>query len=694
MRRATITVLTGLMLMTTFTPLHGDEGMWLLNNLPEKYLKETYNFTPTDEWVEHIQKSSVRFSNGGSASFISPNGLVMTNHHVGSDLIQSLSSKENNYMHDGFLAKTTAEELKCEGLELNVLMEIRPVTDEVKGAVKSDMSDAEAAAARRAKIAEIETQAGDATGMKPQVVTLYRGARYDLYLYKRYTDVRLVMAPEHGIGFFGGDIDNFGYPRYNLDVAFFRAYEEGKPANTPHYLKWSEAGISENDLIFISGHPGSTRRLYTVAHLEFMRDTWLPLVLETYNQREVALQQLAASGAEQARIAAEDMLIIQNGRKAFGGMLAGLLDERVMDMKREEEARLRGTPKADDAWGRLESALKKVEPDYAEYFLLANRRTGLSELYSAAVHLVRSANQRKLPDGERFPEYQDAALPSLELRLFAETPIHDELEQLRLEDGITRIARILGGDHAIAKTLLGGIDPETRAANLLGGTKLRDIAERRRLYEGGLDAINACNDPMIQLAKAMEAFAIPARKKYEDTFESVETGAYADIADARFAKYGEKVYPDATFTLRLSIGTVKGYDLGGARVEPFTNISGAFQHAEAHDHREPFALPKSWMTHRGKLNGSVPFNFVTTNDIIGGNSGSPMMNRKGELIGIVFDGNIQSLVWDFQFDDRVARSVGVDARAIIEALRVVYEADNLVGEILGGKKLAAATDDD
>ena len=689
MIRITPVLLAGLMLMTTLTPLHGDEGMWLMNNLPETYLKDSYGFLPTEKWVEHIQKSSVRFGNGGSGSFISAHGLVMTNHHVGSDLIQSLSSKKHNYMRDGFLAKSHADELKCEGLELNVLMEIRPVTDEVKGAVKPGMSDADAAAARRAKIAEIETRAGDESGMKPQVVTLYRGARYDLYLYKRYTDVRLVMAPEHGIGFFGGDIDNFGYPRYNLDVSFFRAYEDGKPADTPHYLKWSNAGINDGDLIFISGHPGSTRRLYTVAHLEFMRDTWLPLVLESYNQREVALLQLAASGAEQARIAAEDLLIIQNGRKAFSGMLAGLLDERVMDMKRAEEKRLRGAPKNDDAWGRLDKALSEIKPNYAEFFLLANRRTGLSELYAAAVHLVRSANQRQLPDGERFPEYQDASLPSLELRMFAETPIHDELEQLRLEDGLTRIARILGGTHPIAKTLLGGIDPETRAANLLGGTKLREISERRRLYEGGVEAINASDDPMILLAKKMEAYAIPARKQYEDTFESVETGAYADIADARFATYGEKVYPDATFTLRLSIGTVKGYELGGERIAPFTNIAGAFEHAETHDHREPFALPESWMKSRGKLNGTVPFNFVTTNDIIGGNSGSPMMNRKGELIGIVFDGNIQSLVWDFQFSDRVARSVGVDARAIIEALRVVYKADNLVGEIMEEKKVAA-----
>lgn len=664
-----------------------DEGMWLLNNLPKTELKEKYGFEPSSDWIERIQKASVRFGNGGSASFISSHGLIMTNHHVGADAIQNLSSAEHNYMRDGFYAPTHADELKCPDVELNVLMEIRPVTDRINAAVTDDMSPADAATARQKVMSEIEREAQAETGLKPQIVTLYRGARYDLYLYKRYTDVRLVMAPEDGIGFFGGDIDNFEYPRYNLDITFFRAYEDGKPASTPDYFRWSKAGISENDLIFISGHPGRTRRLYTVAHLEFLRDTWLPLVLNCYYQREVSLLQLAARGAEENRIAREDLLYIQNGRKAFTGMLTGLQDARIMDRKRQEEQSLRSSWTAEDGqkdpWSQLDAAIHEVNDWYPAYFLLENRRTGLCRLQGLATKLVRAATERAKPDADRLPEYRDAALASLELDLFSEAPIHMTLERVRLEDGLMRLARILGGSHPAVVDALGGVDPGSRAASLLAGTKLADIAERKRLYEGGLEAVKASKDPMIKFAMEMDEHGLALRKRYEDVFESVETEAYAEIADARFDKYGERVYPDATFTLRLAFGTVKGIHEDNRNVAAFTTIGGAFQHADAHENRPPFDLPKRWMEGKGKLNLSTPFNFITTNDIIGGNSGSPMLNRKGEIIGIVFDGNIESLVWDFQFDDRQARSVGVDARAIIETLTKLYNAKSLVKEITG-----------
>ncbi|HPF39150.1 MAG TPA: S46 family peptidase [Phycisphaerae bacterium] len=683
--------------LATSARLMADEGMWLLNNLPRTELKQKYGFEPTDDWVNHIQKASVRFGNGGSASFISPHGLVMTNHHVGADAVQNLSSAEHNYMRDGFYAPTNADELKCPDVELNVLMEIRPVTDRINAAVTKDMSPADAATARQKVMSEIEREAQAETGMKPQIVTLYRGARYDLYLYKRYTDVRLVMAPEAGIGFFGGDLDNFNYPRYNLDITFFRAYEDGRPASTPDFFRFSNAGIKENDLIFISGHPGRTRRLYTVAHLEFLRDTWLPLILNCYYQREVALLQLAARGEEQDRIAREDLLYIQNGRKAFTGMLTGLQDARIMSQKRREEQTLRSfwmnanKDAGSDPWARLDAAIREVNSWYRAYFLLENRRTGLCRLQGIATKLVRAATERAKPDAERLPEYRDASLASLELDLFSEAPIHMELERVRLEDGLMRIARILGGDHPAVADALGGVDPGSRAAALLAGTKLADINVRRSLYEGGLEAINASSDPMIKFAMQIDRHGLALRKRYEDIFESVETEAYADIADARFSKYGERVYPDATFTLRLAYGTVKGQHEDGRNVDPFTTIGGAFEHAEAHHNRPPFDLPERWVRGKSRLNLSTPFNFITTNDIIGGNSGSPMLNRNGDIIGIVFDGNIESLVWDFQFDERQGRSVGVDARAIIETLKNLYNADALVKEITGGSpKMAMA----
>lgn len=686
-RSNVIYALTVALTLAATSQLFADEGMWLLNNLPTKQLREKYNFEPTESWIEHIQKASVRFGNGGSASFISPHGLVMTNHHVGADAIQNLSTSEHNYMQDGFYAPTQADELKCPDVELNVLMEIRPVTDRINAAVTDDMSPADAATARQKVMSEIEREAQAETSLKPQIVTLYRGARYDLYLYKRYTDVRLVMAPEDGIGFFGGDLDNFEYPRYNLDISFFRVYEDGKPADTPNYFRFSKQGIKDNDLIFISGHPGRTRRLYTVSHLEFLRDTWLPLVLNCYYQREVALLQFAARGEEQDRVAREDLLTIQNGRKAFTGMLTGLQDARIMDQKRQEEQALRsawhGKEGQEDPWTRLDSAIKDVNDWYPAYFLLENRRTGLCRLQSLATTLVRAAHERAKPDADRLPEYRDASLASLELDLFSEAPIHMDLERVRLEDGLMRLARILGGGYPAVVDALGGVDPASRAATLLAGTKLADIEMRRKLYEGGEAAIAASDDPMIKFVESLDKYGLALRKKYEDTFESVETEAYADIADARFSKYGEDVYPDATFTLRLSFGTVKGIHVDGRNVAPFTTIGGAFKHAEAHHNRPPFDLPPRWLQGRNKLDLSTPFNFITTNDIIGGNSGSPMLNRKAELVGIVFDGNIESLVWDFQFNDRQARAVGVDARAIVESLKKLYNADALVKEITG-----------
>lgn len=667
-----------------------DEGMWLPNKLPSAQLKEKYGFEPTSDWLNHVMQASVRFGDGGSASFVSPDGLVMTNHHVGSEAVQNLSTKDRDYMREGFYAKTRDQEVKCPGLELNVLSKIEEVTDRVNAAVKPGMNTADAASARRVAMAEIEAEATK-TGLQPEIVTLYQGARYDLYLYKRYTDVRLVMAPELDIAFFGGDVDNFEFPRHDLDCCFFRAYENDEPARIEHYLKWSEGGPKEGELLFVSGHPGRTQRLHTVDHLKFLRDVWIPLILRSYNQREVSLIQFASRSDEHRRQALEDLLYIQNGRKAFGGILAGLLDERMVARKAAEERQLRDFVNGDSqrkknyggAWESLTVALDKSKPYYSEYLLLENRRTKLCRLHDIAAKLVRSAEERRKPDGERFEEYRDASLPALELDLFSTAPIHDELEQLRFEDGLVRLGRILGGGHPAVRDALGGIGAQTRASTLLSGTKLRDVAFRKKLYEGGSVAIEECDDPMIQFALTMDKHARPLREKYEKEFESIEKDAYAKIAKARFEMHGDRVYPDATFTLRLAFGVMKGYEETGKTIAPVTTFGDAYKLADSHRQEPPYNLPKSWLDRKDKVNLSTPFNFVSTHDIIGGNSGSPMFNRNGEIVGLIFDGNVHSLVWDFQFDEERGRALSVHSSAIIEALRNIYDAGKLVDELTG-----------
>lgn len=672
-------------------PARADEGMWLLNKLPTSELKEKHGFEPTQDWIDHVRQSCVRVGAGGSASFVSPNGLLMTNHHVASDLIADVSDEKNDYMKNGFYARTLEEELKCPDTELAVLMSIDDVTDKVNDGVTPGMSPTDAQVLRRKAMAKIEKEAKDRTGLMPEIVELYHGARYHLYLYKRYTDVRLVFAPESAIAFFGGDLDNFEYPRYNLDITFLRAYENGKPAQTDHFLKWSSAGPKEGELTFIAGHPGRTQRLFTVEHLEFLRDVHVPLVLNSYNQREVALIQFMGRSAENKRIATEDFFGIQNGRKAYGGILEGLLDEQLLAKKRDAQEKLveyiNSDPRRKAAYGgahqKLADAISKSRPDYAAYYLTSNRRSSLGRLYAIAQKLVQSAAERAKPDGERLDEYRDANLPTLEIDLFSEAPIYDALEQFRLSDGLIRLGRILGGDHPVVKAAIGGKDPQGRASELLAGCKLKDIEVRRKLYEGGSTAIAESDDPMIVFARELDPLVRKYRKNHEDQFESVEKEVYGKIAAALFEMYGDQVYPDATFTLRLSHGTVAGYEEPGRTIPAMTTYRGLYKLASQRENQPPYELPKRWQDCKDKLDLNIPFNFVCTNDIIGGNSGSPIFNRSGEIVGIVFDGNLHGLIWDFQFDMKRARAVGVHSRAIIEALSKVYDAGPLVEEILG-----------
>ncbi|MGD9645852.1 MAG: S46 family peptidase [Pirellulales bacterium] len=670
-------------------PASADEGMWLFNNPPRKLLREKYNFEPDAGWYEHLQKASVRFNSGGSGSFVSPNGLVMTNHHVGADALAKLSSAEHDYLAEGFHARSHDEEIQCHDLELNVLMSIEDVTARVNAAVNPGLNPADAQQARRAVMSEIEKESLDKTGLRSDVVTLYQGGLYHLYRFKKYTDVRLVFAPEKAIAFFGGDPDNFEFPRYDLDVCFFRAYENGEPAKPEQYLKWSESGAKEGELVFVSGHPGRTERQNTVDHLEFLRDRALPAALNLIRRREVLLATYSDRSQENARQAEDELFGYQNSRKARLGMLAGLQDPALFKSLSDREMALRATV-ADDAklqqeagtaWGEVAAALAAWSAFYDEYALLEQAQAFNSELFSIARTLIRMSAETAKPNGERLREYRESNLESLQQQLFSTAPIYPALETAKLADSLSMYIEKAGAKDDLVLQVLDGKSPQARAAELIQGSKLADVETRRRLSEGGASAQAAAGDPLIELARLVDGPARAVRKRFEDTVEEPLRQAYAKIANARFTLYSTEIYPDATFTLRLAFGTVRGYEELGKPVPPWTTIGGTYPHAAEHGNVYPFALPKRWIEGKDKLDLETPFNFVCTADIIGGNSGSPVVNRDGEIVGIIFDGNIQSLVLAYAYTDKQARAVSVASPAIIESLKKLYDAGELVAEM-------------
>ena len=672
--------------------VYADEGMWVFNNLPVKHLKEKYGFEPSKDWIARLRSAAVRFNNGGSGSFVSPNGLIMTNHHVGADTLQKISTKDHDYYKTGFHAKTTANEVKAPDLELNVLVGIEDVTDKVNAHVTKEMDDAAANVARRKAKADIEKASLDKSGLRSDVVTLYQGGQYHLYTYKTYTDVRLVFAPEFDIAFFGGDPDNFEFPRYDLDVCFFRAYENGKPAKVEHYLPWSPNGSKAGDLVFVAGHPGRTNRLNTLSHLLYLRDTQYPAQVKFLMDKEVFLQDFAKRGAEQARQSKEDLFSVQNSRKARIGGLEGLRDQAFMARKTADEKGLRDRIAADSkkkaaygpAWDKLATA-HKAAAELLLPFNFAERGLGLdSELFAVARTLVRLAEEDQKPNADRLREYVESARKSLELALFSDAPIYPEYEEAKLAHSLA-YWKSLAPDDAILQRILRGRSPQQAAKELIEGSKLADVSYRKELAAGGKKAILESKDPMIKLALAIDADAREIRKKREDQVEGVEAAQYALIAKAIFDDQGDKVYPDATFTLRLAFGTIKPYEDNGKQVPAYTMIGGAFTHAEAHGNLPPYQLPQSWITAKSQsqLKLNTPFDFVCTADIIGGNSGSPVVDRENRVVGLIFDGNIQSLVLDFGYDDQHARAVSVDSRAIVESLRSVYHAEDLLKELTG-----------
>jgi len=675
-----------LALATLLAPMQAEEGMWTFDNPPTRPVQEKYKFAITQPWLDHVRLSSVRLNDGGSGSFVSPTGLLLTNHHVALGQLQKNSTPEHDYVKSGFYARTPEEEMKSPDLEVNVLVSMENVTSRVQDALKGARSAEQEFAKRKDVIAAIERESLEKTALRSDVVTLYQGGEYWLYRYKKYTDVRIVFAPEQQIAFFGGDPDNFTYPRYDLDFALFRVYENGRPIQSQNFLKWNPKGAADGELVFVSGHPGSTQRSDTLAQLETERDLYEPAILKILHSRIDTLNKYAATGPEANRRATTQIFSLANSLKAYDGREKGLQDKRVMDAKRADEAKFRAQVAANpqwkaaygNAWDQIAAAEKKLQTRFKEeYFHGLN-----STLASLAQQIVQYAAEIKKPDGERLSGYHDSQLESTRLQMFSPAPIYPDMEIARITGALELDLAEVGPNDPWVKMVLNGKSPREVATALVNGTKLTDPEVRKKLIEGGQTAIDASTDSMIALARKLDPTRRELTKWLEDNVQSVEQRAGEQLGKARFAAFGKSTYPDATFTLRLSYGQVKGYPMNGTIAPPMTTMYGLYDRSASFGNKDPFELPQRYVEGRTKLDLSTPFNFVTTNDIIGGNSGSPVIDKNGDIVGLIFDGNIESLVGDFVYEGQTNRAVAVHTAAITEALRKIYGADALANELL------------
>ena len=666
-----------------------DEGMWTLDNAPVQRIQESYGANLDPAWLSKAMHASARLAFGCSASFVSGEGLILTNHHCAARCVEQLSSAEHNLLEEGFVAATRSEERQCPAMEVNRLEQISDITADIASATANLEGDAYKQARNAAEARITSDCAGaDPKGTRCDIVDLYHGGQYKLYRYHRFQDVRLVFAPEKSVAFFGGDPDNFNFPRFDLDMAMVRVYENGVPAATPEHFAVNPQGPKAGELVFVTGHPGSTQREYTAAKLATQREFVLPRVLLKLSEYRGVLEQYRSGGSEQARYATEELFSVENSLKALRGRFEALLDPTLTQKKVDEETVLRDyanshgdwKAKTAGAWEAIDKAQKTYRNLYPLLMGLEGGNPFLTDYFRFARTLVRGAAERPLPNGKRLPEFADAALPEVEARLLSPAPVHPDFEALRFGFALDKLRESLGPDNAIVKQILGNESPQQLAQRVIAGSRLNDPDERKRLWAGGKAAVDASDDPMILFMKTVDVPAREVRKRYESEVESVEQKNAERIARVRFARSGTDIYPDATFSLRLSYGTVQGWQEGGVKVDPFTTLGGIYTRATG---SAPFALPPSWLEARDRLNPATPFNLSTTNDIIGGNSGSPMINVKGELVGLVFDGNIHSLGGAYWYDARDNRAVAVDSAAILEALDKVYHAGAIAQEMLG-----------
>jgi len=664
-----------------------DEGMWTFDNFPAAAVKAKYGVDVGQAWLDHVRGAAARLSVGCSSSIVSGEGLVLTNHHCVRECAQELSAANQDYAKDGFIAANRQEERECSGLVAEVLDSIGDVTDQIKAAAAGQTGEA-FVRARDAAVANIEKSAcaGREATHHCQVVNLYDGGQYKLYTYRKYTDVRLVFAPETQTAFFGGDPDNFNFPRYDLDSGFLRLYENGAPAKTPDHLTWKAAPPAAGDLVFVAGNPGTTQRLLTADQLETLRDNTYPWILTQFAELRGRLIRFSEESPEHARIAADDLFGIENSYKAIHGEEVALSNPPFIDAKRRADAALRAKVMADpkisgeigDPW----TDIARIQDDAAGLYLpyrFEERGPLASQLYGYAVTLVRVAEERSKPNGERLREYADARLPSLEKSTLDPVPVYPELEQQLLEFWLTKLREGMTMDSDATKTFLGKDSPEALSARL-ARSRVGDAAYRKQLWDGGLAAIQASDDPLIRYVLATDPTARAARKAYEARVTGPTAVASERIAKARFEALGTSVYPDATFTLRLSYGTVDGWTWHGETVPPFTHFKGLYERATGQD---PFALAPRWVAAQSKLDPNTVFDMSNSTDITGGNSGSPLIDAKGDVIGAVFDGNIHSLGGAFAYDGQLNRAVAVSTAAITEALDKVYGDESLVKELKG-----------
>ncbi len=668
-------------------PAFADEGMWTFDNFPRQKVEALYGVSISPEWLGRLQRASVRLDGGCSASIVSRDGLVLTNHHCVVDCVQNLSTEAADFVANGFSARNRDEEKVCPGAEASILQNISDVTDRIKKAT-ADIAASEVKQKRDAEISAIEEAcAGGNPARRCEVVSLYGGGQYKLYEYDRYQDVRLAFAPELAAAFFGGDPDNFNFPRYAFDAALIRLYKDGKPARFDAPLIIDGDGPEEGELVFTSGHPGSTQRLFTLAQLEFLRDHFLPFRLSYLAELRGTILATGRSSPETQRRLQDMLFGVENSFKAQRGQRAALADPAFFGQIAAREAALRSALDSDaalkasyaDPWTDVEQAMRARSRLWMPMELLEQRPGAGSSLLWYAKHLTRAGAERDKPAAERLAEYAPAALVSLERQMLAPAPVYPDVEETALTFWLLKVREYLGADHPAVRALFGARTAEDIARDVATNSRLGDPAVREALWTGGASAVAAADDPALALFARMDAAARETRKAFDAEVTGPISQASERIAAIRFAVEGDEVYPDATFTLRLSFGQVQGWsDPLHGPVPAFTYAKGLWERATGAD---PFRLAPSWVGKESVLAPDLKFNLVSTNDIIGGNSGSPLVDKEGRIVGLVFDGNIHSLGGAYGFDPALNRTVSVASPLILEALAKVYGLDWLVEEI-------------